>query len=305
MMMRAIIRTRPGPPEVLQLRQVEKPSPKNDEVLIRIHAATVTQGDVMTRRMPFLLWLPMRILLGMRRKVIPGSELAGEVEAVGKAVKRFSAGDPVFGSTGTSAGSYAEYTCLPATAALAPKPANMSYEEAAAVPVGGITALYFLKQANIVARQKVLIYGASGSVGTFAVQLAAYFGAEVTGVCSTPNLDLVRSLGAARVIDYTQENYVEGEARYDIIFDAVGKTSRQSAEKVFATGGVFVTVQKGLARGNIEDLLKLKAIIEAGMLRAAIDRRYPLEQAADAHAYVERGHKRGNVVITVDHHHAP
>lgn len=304
--MRAILRTRPGPPKVLQLTEVEVPSPGDDEVLIRVHAATVTQGDVAMRRMPFILWLPIRILLGMRRKKIPGSELAGEVEAAGVGVSRFRPGDSVFGSTGrTSAGSYAEFTCLPERAALASKPENMSYEEAAVVPIGGTTALYFLQLGKIQAGQKVLIYGASGSVGTFAVQLATYFGAEVTGVCSTSNVDLVRSLGASRVIDYTREDFAQGEERYDIIFDAVGKTSSEQAEKALAPDGSFVTVQKGLARGNVESLVQLKEIIEAGKLRAVIDRRYPLGQAAEAHAYVEEGHKVGNVVLTVEHHHVP
>ena len=298
--MTAIIRTRSGPPAVLQLQEVEKPAPAADEVLIRIHAATVTRGDVIVRKLPGLVQLAMRVFMGMRRKRIPGSELAGEVEAVGERVSRLSPGDPVFGSTGlTSVGSYAEYACLPQDAALAIKPDNVSYEEAAAVPVGGTTALYYLRPAAIRPGQKVLIYGASGSVGTYAVQLAKHHGAIVTGVCSTKNVDLVRSLGAERVVDYTSEDFREGGESYDLIFDAVGKISRSDCEGVLAADGSFVTVRKGLARGDAEDLVTLKELVEAGAVRPVIDRRYPLEQAAEAHGYVEKGHKVGNVVLTV------
>ncbi len=298
--MKAIVRTRSGPPEVLQLREVEKPTPTDDEVLIKVHAATVAVGDVVTRRLPLVMWIAMRIFMGMRRKRIPGQELAGEIEAVGRAMSRFSPGDRVFGSTGrTSAGSYAEYVCLPETATLAPMPAGMTYEEAAAVPIGGITALHYIRLANVEVGQKALIYGASGSVGTFAVQLAGHFGAEVTGVCSTKNLELVKSLGAGTVVDYTREDFAKRGERYDLIFDAVGKAAKAQVESALAASGVFVTVQKGLARGNLADLMFLKQIIEAGELRAIIDRRYPLEQVAEAHRYVEQGHKRGNVVIMV------
>ncbi len=301
--MKAIIKTKSGPPDVLVLRQVEKPVPKDREVLIRVHAATVTQGDVVLRSLPFLVWIPMRILLGTRRKKIPGTELAGEIEAVGAGATQFRPGDQVFGSTGTtSAGSYAEYVCLPEDAVLALKPANVGYEEAAAVPVGGTTALYFLRSGNLQAGQSVLIYGAYGSVGTYAVQLARHFGAEVTGVCSTKNVDLVKSLGAGTVIDYTQEDFSERGARYDLIFDAVGKTSPAQRTQALTAGGTFVSVQKGLARGTREALLLLKDLIEAGAMRPVIDRRYPLEQAAQAHEYVEKGHKVGNVVIVVEPH---
>lgn len=298
--MKAIVRTRSGPPEVLQLREVEIPTASDDEVLIKVYAATVAVGDVVTRRLPLLMWIPMRLMLGMRRKRIPGQELAGEIQAVGSSVSRFSPGDRVFGSTGrTSAGSYAEFVCLPETATLAPIPAGMTYEEAAAVPIGGITALHYLRQANVEVGQQALIYGASGSVGTYAVQLARHFGAEVTGVCSSKNLELVSSLGAGTVVDYTREDFAERGERYDLIFDAVGKAAKTQVEKTLAANGTFLTVQKGLARGNLADLMLLKQIIEAGALRAIIDRRYPLEQAAEAHRYVEQGHKRGNVVITV------
>lgn len=302
--MKAIIKTKSGPPDVLELREVDKPTPRDNEVLIRVRAATVTRGDVVLRRLPFLLWIPMRIMMGLRRKRIPGTELAGEIEAIGSAVTRFSVGDKVFGSTGsTSAGSYAEYVCLPEDAALAPKPQNLSYEEAAAVPVGGITALHFLRSGNIQAGQNVLVYGASGSVGTFAVQLASHFGAKVAGVSSTRNLELVQMLGAGTVIDYTREDFTESGVRYDLIFDAVGKTSATQSEKVLASGGTFVTVQKGLAQGNTDDLLFLKQLIEAGEVRPVIDRHYPLGQVAEAHEYVEQGHKVGNVVIVLDTDH--
>jgi len=298
--MKAIVKTRPGPPEVLQLQEVEKPAPEPDEVLIRIHSATVTQGDVVVRRLPGLMLLVMRLFMGMRQKKIPGSELAGEIEAVGEAVSRFSPGDPVFGTTGLSgAGSYAEYVCLPEKSALAIKPANLTFVEAAAIPVGGFTALYYLRPAGIREGQKVLIYGASGSVGTYAVQLARHYGAIVTGVSSSRNLDLVRSLGADQVIDYTQEDFVASGNLYDVIFDAVGKTSLKACRKALAPEGTFLTVQKGLARGNPEDLNTLKELVETGALRPVIDRRYPLELAAEAHRYVETGHKVGNLVLTV------
>lgn len=298
--MRAIVARKPGPPDVLQLREVERPTPQADEVLIQVHAATVTVGDVVTRRLPKLMLLVMRLFMGMRPKRIPGSEVAGVIESTGEAVSRFRPGEAVFGTTGTtSSGSYAEYTVLPEKAALAHKPTNLSYAEAAALPVGGYTALYFLRQAGLQSGQKALIYGASGSVGTYAVQLAKHFGAQVTGVSSTANLELVRSLGAERVIDYTQEDFAQSGGQYELVFDAVGKISRQAAEPVLKAEGSFVTVQKGLARGSPEDLLVLKDLAERGELRPVIDRHYPLEQAAEAHRYVEQGHKVGNVVITV------
>ncbi len=299
--MKAIVRTRPGPPEVLQLREVPQPEVGDDEVLIRVHAATVTRGDVVTRSMPWVLSLPMRLFLGVRTKRIPGQELAGEVVATGPEVSRYQTGDLVFGSTGTSsAGSYAEFVCLPETASLAPKPKNLSFEEAAALPIGGTTALYFLRQADVQHAQSALIYGASGSVGTSAVQLAGHFGARVTGVCGPRNVDLVRSLGASEVIDYTAQDYAAGEAGYDVVFDAVGKTTAEQAQRVLAESGKFVTVRKGVARANVEDLWLLKEIAEAGHLKPVIDRRYLLERTAEAHTYVEAGHKVGNVVITVE-----
>lgn len=302
--MKAIVSTKSGPPDVLQLQELETPTPKDDEILIRVHAATVTAGDLVLRKLHPLMFVPMR-LFGVRRKKIPGHEFAGEVEAAGNRVTRFQTGDQVFGTTtGLSVGSYAEYICLPEewkNGAVAPMPDNVTYEEAAAVPVGGMTALHFLRKANLQSGQKALIYGASGSVGTYAVQLARHFGAEVTGVSSTANVELVKSLGAATVIDYTQEDFAERGERYDVIFDAVGKTSSAACKKALAPDGAFVSVKKGMAAERTEDLIFLKELIEAGEITPVIDRRYPLEQAAGAHRYVETGRKRGNVVITVGH----
>lgn len=300
--MKAILCTKSGPPEVLELKEVEKPAPKDNEVLIKVHAATVTQGDVILRKLHPLMFLPMR-LFGVRRKMIPGHEFAGEVESVGADVKRFRSGDPVFGTTtGLKAGANAEYVCLPeewGTGVLALKPANVSYEEAAALPVGGMTALYILQKGNIRSGQKILIYGASGSVGTYAVQLARhYFGAEVTGVCSTVNVELVKSLGAGQVVDYTQEDVYHHGQTYDAVFDAVGKISASQAKNLLRENGAFLTVQS-TTKEEVENLVILKELAETGKVRAIIDQRYPLAQVAEAHRYVETGRKRGNVVINV------
>jgi NADPH:quinone reductase-like Zn-dependent oxidoreductase len=325
--MKAAVYRRYGPPEVVQIEEVEKPVPGDNEVLVRVHATTIAAADWRMRKAhPFFI----RLFSGLwrpKKANILGIEFAGSVESVGNAVTRFAVGDPVFGSAGFKFGAHAEYLCLAADALLAVKPANMSFEEAAAVLFGGISALHFLRQAKIQAGQRVLVYGASGSVGVFAVQLAKHFGARVTGVSSTANLGLVKSLGADEVVDYTREDFSKAGRVYDVVFDSVGKSGFSRSLRSLKRGGLYVRVGasgggvsilgamlrgmwisltgaakvvSGVARADAADLSFLKGLIEAGKLRTVIDRRYSLGEIAEAHRYAEAGHKKGHVVILLE-----
>jgi NADPH:quinone reductase-like Zn-dependent oxidoreductase len=311
--MKAIVCTKYGPPEVLQIREVEKPTPKDNEVLVKVRATTVHIGDTKIRRLepglgPVIdvFFKPMmRIMLGFKgpRNKILGMELAGDVEAVGRDVTMFKPRDPVFASTEFRMGAYAGYCCIPEKGILAIKPNNMTYEEAAPVSNGGLTALISLRKANIQKGQKVLIYGASGSVGTYAVQIARHFGAEVTGVCSKANFEMVKSLGADKLIDYTQEDFTQRSDVYDVIFDAVGKIASSKRKKSLKKPGMYLSAfdLSGNLKLKVADLIYLKELCEAGILKSVIDRSYPMEQIVEAHRYVDKGHKKGNVVIIFLH----
>ena len=328
--MKAVETTKYGPPEVLELHEVEKPSPKDNEVLIRIDATTVTAGDIEMRSLniPLGMQLMLRAGFGVRgpRKKISGTELAGEIETIGKDVTEFKLGDHVFGSAGTGFGANAEYICLPdkpgeMEGGVAIKPANMTHEEAATVPFGGRDSLHFLRLGNVREGQKILINGAGGSIGTFGIQLAKHFGAEVTAVDSTPKLDMLRSIGADHVIDYTQEDFTKSGEIYDVIFDVIGKVSFSRSKKAIKPNGTYLLANpvsqmvQGLwtkmtsdykvvmqtASGTIADLVFLRELVEEGKLTTVIDRTYPLEQIVEAHRYVEKGGKLGNVVITIGH----
>jgi len=332
--MKAIVYTEYGPPDVLKLKEVEKPVPGDKEILVRIHATPVSFGDMLVRdlkavtpkkfHMPLLFWLIAKVYFGIRRPriTILGSEFAGEIESVGKDVERFRKGDPVFGYRGQSMGAYAEYLCMPENGVLAPKPANMTYEQAAAVPYGAIMALSLLWKVDLRAGQRVLVNGASGGIGPFVVQLARYYGAEVTGVCGTPRLDYVKSLGADHVIDYTREDFTASAETYDVIVDILGRGRFSRIKRSLTPNGRWLLVSfktkkilqmlwTSLAGGKkvicalstekAEDLVFIKELIEAGKIKAVIDQCFPLAQAAEAHRYVEQGHKKGSVVITVEH----
>lgn len=321
MKLRAVVFEKYGPPEVLQIKEVEKPSPKENEILVKIHASSVTAADWRMRKPDPFLARMMNGFLKPKKFNILGIELAGEIEAVGSEVTKFKPGDQIFGTTGFTFGAYADYVCIPEDGSISHKPTNLDYGESAVVPVGMDTALFFLRtQGNIQSGQKILIYGASSSVGSYAVQLAKYYGAEVTAVCSASNHGWVKELGADKLIDYRTEDFTQNEETYDAIFDAVGKLSLFGSMKSLKEGGVFLdavhmmrrSVQAkfatmrnnkkilgGTATGLVENLVFMKELVEAGKIKPIIDRRYPLDEITEAHRYVETGRKKGNVIITV------
>jgi NADPH:quinone reductase-like Zn-dependent oxidoreductase len=312
--MKAVVCTKYGPPEVLKLKEVEKPAPRNDEVRIKIYATAVTASDIFIRgsQIPIQFWIPMRLMLGLTkpRKSIIGLVLAGEIESVGADIERFKAGDQVYGLTGFGLGAYAEYKCMQETdsthGCLALKPTNLSYEEATVAAYGGLLALQYMGKGNIQRGQKVLIYGASGTTGTTAIQLARYLGANVTGVCSTTNLELVKSLGADTVIDYTKMDTLAPGVQYDFILDAVGKRKtsklKDTCKKALAPGGKYVSIDDGKLLLDSNRLALIKELVETGHIKPFIDRTYPLEKIVEAHSYVGKGHKKGGVVVTVGHY---
>lgn len=300
--MKAIICTKSGSPEVLNLVELDRPIPKQNEILVKVKASSVTRGDVNLRKIPRFILLPLGFLFGFKPMKITGVEFAGIVEAVGSDVKQFNKGDHVYGTTtGLEYGGNAEYVCVPEKSkkgVLVKMPGNISFIDAAVIPVGGMTALHILRKANIQNGQKILIYGASGSVGTYAVQLAKYFGAYVTAVCSTNNIEMVKSIGTDNVIDYYKVNFRSSTTIYDVIFDAVGKITKSSSKCVLNKNGSFLSVRYP-TKEKVEYMIFLNELIESGKLKSVIDRTYTLEKVAEAHRYVEQGHKKGNVVITL------
>jgi len=311
--MKAIVCPKYGPPEVLQLKEVEKPSPTDDEVLIKIYATAVTASDIFIRgsQIPVKFWILMRLAIGLTRprKSIIGLVLAGEIESAGKNIKRFKPGDQVYGLTGFGLGAYAEYKCMKETdsmdGCLAIKPYNISYEEATVAAYGGLLAFQYMEKGNIRRGQEVLIYGASGTAGTTAIQFARYLGAKVTAVCSTANLELVKSLGADKVIDYTKEDTLSPGMKFDFILDAVGKRKSSKLKEVcknaLTAGGIYVSIDDGNLMLDSNRLAYIKELVEAGHINPVIDKIYPLEHIVEAHTYVGKGHKKGGVVITVGH----
>ena len=311
--MKAVVCTKYGPPEVLQLKEVNKPSPKHDEVCIKIHATAVTASDIYIRgsQLPLRFLLPMRLFLGFTkpRKSIIGMVLAGEIESVGKHIKRFQAGDQVYGMTGFGLGAYAQYTCMKETdsmyGCLSLKPASISYEEATSAAYGGLLALQRIEEGHIEPGQQVVVYGASGTSGTMAVQLAKYYGAEVTGVCSTQNLEFVQSLGADKVIDYTKDDAVSRIERYDFMLDAAGKHKSSKVKELckqsLSPQGTCISIDDGKLELSSKRLAKLTALIDAGHLKPVVDAVYPMDQIVEAHEYVERGRKRGGVAVSIEH----